>query len=117
MKETSGGETRRFFNMSKHRIPEEIKTFRRLLGLPIEAVYAAVNDRADAASSTIDALIFQLLGGTDALSDPNTLHRLSQLSEPQLLDAMTRLQQFKSDIAPAWTATEVEALAILWGKR
>jgi hypothetical protein len=103
--------------MSKRKIPDEIKTFRRLSGVPIEAVYAAVNDRTDAGSSTIDALMFQLRAGTDALSDPSALYRLSQLSELQLRDVMTRVQKFKSEIAPAWTSDHVAVLAAVWKRR
>jgi hypothetical protein len=47
--------------------------------------------------------------GPDALADPNTLRRLAELNERQLLAVMVRLQK----IAPAWTPEQVDALAIV----
>ena len=42
---------------------------------------------------------------------PNTLRRLAELDERQLLAVMTRLQKFKPEIASAWTPEQVEVLA------
>ena len=48
----------------------------------------------------------------DALADPNTLRRLAELDERQLIKVMTRLQKFRPEIAPVWMPEQVEALAI-----
>ena len=55
--------------------------------------------------------MFSLRRGPDALADPNTLRRLAELDERQLLAVMVRLQKFKPEIAPAWTPEQVEVLA------
>ena len=57
--------------------------------------------------------MFSLRRGPDALADPNTLRRLAELDERQLIAVMTRLQKFKPEIAPAWTPEQVEVLAIV----
>src|SRR5262245_15204677 len=69
-----------------------------------------------AAAFTVEALMFSLRKGIDALNHPNTLRRLSQLSEQQLLEVMTRLQKFQPEIAPAWTPEQVEVLAAVRSK-
>jgi hypothetical protein len=99
------------------KVSEEIKRFWRLLDptVSLERAWYEFNARASdgrAAESTVEALMFSLRRGPDALADQNTLRRLSELSE-QLLTVMTRLQKFKPHIAPAWTPEQVEALAII----
>jgi hypothetical protein len=47
--------------------------------------------------------MFSLRRGPEALAQPNTLCRLSELDETQLIDVMVRLQKSKPEIAPAWT--------------
>ena len=54
--------------------------------------------------------MFSLRRGPDALAEPNTLRRLAELDERQLLTVMTRLQKFKPEIAPAWTPEQLEVL-------
>ena len=71
---------------------------------------------APAAASTVEALMFGLRDGIEALpANPDTLRRLSELSEEQLRVVCERLQNFKPHIAPAWSAEEVRALVDIWG--
>jgi hypothetical protein len=73
--------------------------------------------RAGAASSTVEALMFGLRDGIDALpTNPERLRRLWELSETQLHEVCARLQNFKPAIARPWTADEVAALASIWAK-
>jgi hypothetical protein len=91
---------------------------RRLLAddVSFERAWYELNCHDGATSSTIEALMFSLRRGVGALAEPATLHRLSELSDEQLREIAVRLQKFKSHIAPAWTAEEVEALIILKSK-
>ena len=96
------------------KVSEEIRRFWRLLDpkISIERAWYELNTRRDGvAYSTIEALMFSLRRGPDALADPNTLRRLAELDERQLLAVMVRLQKFKPEIAPAWTPAQVEVLA------
>ena len=73
--------------------------------------------RDGAAASTVEALVFGLRGGIDALpTKPERLRRLSELSADQLKEVCARLQNFKPTIARPWTADEVVALVRIWGK-
>jgi hypothetical protein len=72
--------------------------------------------RNGAPTSTVEALMFELRRGVEALTEPDVLHRLSQLSQAQLLEVCERLQNFKPGIATTWTPEEVDALAELWSK-
>jgi hypothetical protein len=68
-----------------------------------------------AASSTVEALMFGLRDGLEALpTNPDRLRRLSQLSEERLCAVCERLQDFKPHIAPAWSPEEVRALIDIW---
>jgi hypothetical protein len=73
--------------------------------------------RDGAAASTVEALMFGLRDGIDALpTKPERLRRLSELSETQLHEVCARLQNFKPAIARPWTADEVAALVAIWAK-
>jgi hypothetical protein len=73
--------------------------------------------RDGAASSTVEALMFGLRDGIDALpTKPERPRRLSELSETQLHEVCARLQNFKPAIAQLWTADEVAALVTIWAK-
>ena len=64
-----------------------------------------------AAASTVEALMFSLRErGVQALDEPDTRQRLSQLSDDQLAEVGTRLQRLKPEIARAWSGDDVEAL-------
>jgi hypothetical protein len=72
---------------------------------------------ARAAASTVEALMFELRDGIEALpAKPEKLRRLSELSADQLKQVCARLQNFNSTMARPWTADEVAALVRIWGK-
>ena len=58
--------------------------------------------------------MFELRGGTKALSEPVVRRRLAELSEHQLRDVGTRLQRLKPEIANAWSAAEIPNLISVW---
>jgi hypothetical protein len=73
--------------------------------------------RDGAAASTVEALVFGLRDGIDALpAKPERLRRLSELSADQLKEVCARLQNFKPTIGRPWTADEVDALVSIWAK-
>jgi hypothetical protein len=99
--------------MAKHKqkVPEEIKRFWRLLDMSLDAHWHEINKlRGRAAHSMLEALMLGLRRGPEALTNPDTLHRLAQLSEQQMLEVMTRLQTFKPEIASAWKDADLEVL-------
>ena len=63
-----------------------------------------------AAKSTVEALMYSLRNGVDALGRPDTLRRVSQLSDAQTREVAVRVQKFGPHIAPAWTPEDVEVL-------
>jgi hypothetical protein len=71
-------------------------------------------DRAPAA--TVEALMYSLRRGIEALAVSDNKRRLSGLSEEQLRAICHQLRNFKPEIAPAWTLEEVEALVIIWSE-
>jgi hypothetical protein len=96
----------------KQKVPEEIKQFWKLFDMSLDAHWHQLNTRRGrAADSTIEALMLSLRRGLEALSRPDTLNRLAQLSERQLLEVMTQVQAFKPEIAPAWKDADLEVLA------
>jgi hypothetical protein len=72
--------------------------------------------RGRAATSTIEALVYQLRRGGAELSDPNARQRLLELSEQQLHEVSARLQKFMPHIARAWIPAEIEILVELWSE-
>ena len=104
----------------KVKISDETRRIWRLLdpAIPFGRVWQELNEHRgrEAASTTIDALMYSLRRGVNALSNPNTLGRLAKLDERQLIDVATRLQKFKSEIAPAWLPDQIEILATVWRK-
>jgi hypothetical protein len=60
--------------------------------------------------------MYGLRSGTGKLTKSDTQRRLSQLSEAQLREVCARLQNFKPNIASAWSPDEVAALAKIWSK-
>src|SRR5262245_55670595 len=67
-----------------------------------------------AAHSAVDALVYSLRRGIEAIAEPDNQRRLAELSEDQLLAVCQRLQNFKPNIASAWPPEEVEAIASIW---
>ena len=96
--------------MSTSRLPEH--ALERNPG--IERAYARLNQLNHAAASTVEALSYSLRRGVDELTKPDTQRRLSELSEDQLRAVCERVQNFKPEIAPAWTPEEIEALTNIW---
>jgi hypothetical protein len=104
----------------KVKISDETWRIWRLLDPSVSfgRVWTELNEHRsrEAASATIDALMYSLRCGINALSDPNTLGRLAKLDERQLIDVAARLQKFKSEIAPAWLPDQIEIIAAVWRK-
>jgi hypothetical protein len=92
-----------------------IEKLRQLMddSVSLEQAWSELNTehlRERAAAATVEALMFSLRSGLSALSKPDTLRRLSQLSDEQLREVAVRLQKYMPHIAPAWTAKDVEIL-------
>jgi len=104
--------------MPRRKVPEEIKKFWRLFGLPIDAVWQVLNEpvRSEAPECVLETLMYSLRHGPDALGHADTLQRLSQISERQLIEVATRLQTFRPEIAPAWTVEQLKILIAVRGK-
>jgi hypothetical protein len=67
--------------------------------------------RDGAPQPTVEALMYSLRErGAEALHERNTLRRLSDLSDQQVIEVGNRLQKLKPEIARAWSAEEVETL-------
>jgi hypothetical protein len=54
--------------------------------------------------------MFSLRSGIGALGRPDTVRRLSELSDAQMREVAVRVQKFGPHIAPAWTPENVEVL-------
>jgi len=70
--------------------------------------------RGRAAHSTVDALMYSLRRGIEAITEPDNQRQLAELSENQLLAVCQRLQNFKPHIAPAWPPEELDAIVTIW---
>ena len=64
--------------------------------------------------ATVEALMYSLRRGVEAITKPDNQRRLAELSEDQLLAVCRRLQNFKPNIASAWPPEEVEAIVSIW---
>src|SRR5262249_33074960 len=64
--------------------------------------------------ATVEALMYSLRRGIEAITEPDNQRRLAELSEDQLLAVCQRLQNFKPNIASAWPPEEVEAIVSIW---
>jgi hypothetical protein len=94
---------------------------RRLLAddISLDHAYAEIISerlRNRAAKSTVEALMFSLRSGLNALGKPDTLRRLSECNDEQARAVAVRVQKFKPEIAPPWTPEKVEVLLIAWSK-
>jgi hypothetical protein len=65
---------------------------------------------------TVDALMFSLRRGANELTQPDTQRRLSALDADQLEDICLRVQAFRPDFAPTWSADDVDLLISAWRK-
>jgi hypothetical protein len=96
-------------------VSNDLQRLWRLLdsNVSLDRAYAEIHRHwfsGRAAASTVEALVFSLRAGVAALSELNTLRRLSELSDAQLREVATRLQKFKPDIASTWAREDVEVL-------
>jgi hypothetical protein len=95
--------------------PGRLAQLRRLLddNVSLERTRAELNQqrRDCAAPATVEALTFSLRSrGVQALSEPATQRRLSELNDAQLREVALSLRKLKPEIARAWTPKEVEVL-------
>jgi hypothetical protein len=58
--------------------------------------------------------MYLLRRGIDELTQPDTLRRLSMLTEGQLKAVCRRVQSFNPEIATPWSSDEVAALIAKW---
>jgi hypothetical protein len=65
----------------------------------------------------VEALMFGLRRGVAELNQRDTLRRLSEINEAQLLEVAERARKFKPHIAPAWEPDELEVLLRIWTMR
>jgi hypothetical protein len=62
--------------------------------------------RGRAPQTTVDALLFEMRSGVEALGKPKNLQRLCELSEEQLQDVVAKLISRK----PPWKDEEIELM-------
>jgi len=94
---------------------ERLRRLRHLMDndVSLERAWSELNDqrrRGDAAAAKVEALVYSLRRGVDALAEPDTARRLPELSDEQLLQVGERLRRLKPQIARAWAADEVAVL-------
>jgi hypothetical protein len=99
----------------------DLERLRRLLAPDISLLQAEREINAHwrsqgAAAVTVDALVFSLRRGLDAIKHPDHQRRLSELSDEQMREVAARVQNFMPHIAPAWQSADVEALISAWSK-
>src|SRR5262249_31115176 len=96
--------------------PDDLQRIRALLApeISLTRAYAEISARHTrdrAAASTVEALMYSLRErGVKARDEPDTRRRLVQLDDSQVLEVAGLLQRLKPEIAPAWSADEVEQL-------
>jgi hypothetical protein len=93
--------------------PERLTQLRRLMAEDVSVEQAqrklAEHRRNGAAASTVEALVYSLRRGVDALAEPDTVRRLAELNDDQLLAVGERLR-LQPDFARAWSGDEVAVL-------
>jgi hypothetical protein len=89
-----------------------LKRLRRLLedDVSLERAYHELMRNRPAPKATVEALVYSLRRGVDALAEPPAVRRLAELSDDQLLEVGERLRKFKPEIARAWSADDVAVL-------
>ena len=98
---------------------DELARLRELMAdnVTLERAWHEIKRPTDrAAASTVEALVFALRRGLDAIEHPDNQQRLSKLNDPQMCEVAARLQKFMPHVAPEWTSTDVEALVSIWSK-
>jgi hypothetical protein len=87
------------------------------IGQNASRAWAEISRPSGAPAPTVEALMFSLRRGVQALREPDALCRLSQLDDAQAREIAIRLQNFQPHIAPAWAPNEVKALVVIWSRR
>jgi hypothetical protein len=94
--------------------PERLRRLRRLMepGVTLERAWSDHPWRAEgrAAESIVEALMVRLRRGLEALEEPDTRRRLTELSDDQVLEVAARLQKLERKVARAWLPDEIERL-------
>jgi hypothetical protein len=98
--------------------PGRLAQLRALMAdnITYEHAYRELMNNRPASQALVDALVYSLRRGVSELIQPETQRRLSALSEDQLELVCDRVQNFKSRIAPAWSADDVDLLISAWRK-
>ena len=102
----------------KQRRDPHTERLRQLLepAVTLERVWAEVSRPSGrAAEDVVDALVFGLRDGLDAIKHPDNQRRLREIDDTQMGE-VARIQKFMPHIAPAWKPADVEALISLWSK-
>jgi hypothetical protein len=97
----------------------ELARVRRLPGSDVSlarAWYELSRTCGRAAGSTVDALVFALRRGLDAIKHPDNHRRLGELSDAQMGEVAGRVQKFMPHVASAWESADVAALISLWSR-
>jgi len=83
-----------------------------------DEINRAARERYNAAPKpTVEAPMYSLRErGVRALEEPNTLRRLSELSEAQIKEVCRRIQNFKPEIERPWSPDDVATLIVKWRK-
>jgi hypothetical protein len=95
--------------------PERLRRVRRLLAdnVSLDRAYAELNTvKGRAATSTVEALAYQLGGGVAALREPPALRRLSELDEAQMREIADRLTKR----TPPWEPADIAKFIEMWKK-
>jgi hypothetical protein len=100
---------------ARHRRDPNAERHRRLLADSISLDRAHVeivvhHFKGHAATSTVEALAFQLRAGVGVLKERDVRRRLSELSDEQLVEICARVQRHKPEIAPVWSDDDVNTL-------
>ena len=82
----------------------------------LERAYHDISRNRPAPSTLVEALMPSLRRGVTELIRPDTQRRLSALDKDQLESVCIRVQAFKAEIAPAWSADDVDQIISAWRK-
>jgi hypothetical protein len=97
---------------ARHRRDPNVERHRRLLAdsISLDRAHAetvAHHFKGRAATSTVEALAFQLRSGVSVLKERDVRRRLSELSDEQLIEICARVQRHKPEI---WSDDDVDTL-------
>ena len=98
--------------------PEGLDHLSRLMAddISIDRAWHELEADRTTPKATVDALMFSLRRGSNELTKPDALRRLSALDEAQLKTFCRRVQYFNPQIASSWSSMEVSALIAEWRK-